>query len=128
MAEEVIETRIARIWRDARGFVRIVILPDARLDLEDARALIDAEAQLAQGQRVASLADIREIKSVTREARLHFTGEEAEAVIKAQAVLVGSPLSVVIGNFYGLYGVPYPIRLFTVEERATDWLKQYIGG
>lgn len=126
MAGEAIETRTARIWRDEGGFIRIVILPDARLEIQDARAIIDAEAQLGQGQKVTSLADIREIKSVTREARLHFTGEEAGAVIEAQAVLVGSPLSVVIGNFYGLYGVPYHIRLFTVEEKAIAWLKRFL--
>jgi hypothetical protein len=122
MKSEAIETRTANIWRDERGFVRVVIKPGARLDLADAEAIIAAEAALGEGQKVACLADIREIKSVTREARLYFTGEAARATMGAQAVLVGSPLSVAIGNFYGLYAVPFPIRLFTSEEKAANWL------
>lgn len=118
----VIETGKARIWWDDRGFVRVLILPGARLDLEDAKAIIGGEARFAKGEPVASLADIRGIKSVTREGRLYFTGKEAAATLRVQAVIVGSPLSVVIGNFYGLYGTPYSIRLFTSEQKAITWL------
>jgi len=126
MSEEPIEIRTARLWRDPEGFARVVILPEARLDLADAEAIIAATAELGRGQKIASLADIREIKSVTREARLYFVGEVAARIVKAQAVMVGSPLSRVIGNFYGLYGVPYPIRLFTVEDKAVAWLRGHI--
>jgi hypothetical protein len=76
---------------------------------------------------VLSLADIRNIKSITRGARIYFTSEETGAVLRAQAVIVGSPLSRVIGNFYGLYGMPYPIKLFTAEAKAIEWLKGQDG-
>jgi hypothetical protein len=126
MSDEVIEIRTARIWREPEGFVRVVVLPDARLDLADAEEIIGATAELGRGQPIPSFADIREIKSVTRQARLYFVGKEAARAVKAQAVMVDSPLSRVIGNFYGLYGVPYPIRLFTDEEKAIAWLRGHL--
>jgi hypothetical protein len=126
MAGEAIEIRVARLRRDPEGFVWVTILPEARLEIEDAVAIIDTTAELGGGGKVASLADIRQIKAVTRQARLYFVGEAAARTIRAQAVLVGSPLSKVIGNFYGLYGVPYPLRLFTDEERAVTWLRGHL--
>ena len=45
----------------------------------------------------------------------------------AIALLVGSPLSRVIGNFFvGLNRSTFPLRLFTSEEEAIAWLRTFL--
>jgi hypothetical protein len=71
--------------------------------------------------------DMREIRSITREARLFASSADAIQVVKAVALLIGSPVSRVIGNFFlGINKPPYPTRIFTSEAEALSWLKNII--
>ena len=73
------------------------------------------------------LIDSRKIKSITKEARDHFSIQNRETFITAFAVLIDSPLSRIIGNFFmGLNKPTIPAKLFTNENEAIDWLTQYL--
>jgi hypothetical protein len=83
--------------------------------------------KLSKGKKVPVFTDMRGLKSMTREARLFLSGEDAAQVTSAAALLIGSPLSKVIGNFFmGINKPPYPTKLFTSEEKALQWLKGFI--
>jgi hypothetical protein len=71
------------------------------------------------------LADIRHVKAIEREAReVYRSREKYNMEVTALAILVGSPLSRAIGNFFiGLSRMPMPTRLFTSEADAIRWLK-----
>lgn len=43
------------------------------------------------------------------------------------ALLIGSPVSRMIGNFFlGINRLRVPVRLFSDEAEALEWLKRYL--
>ena len=116
-------SRICAFELDPRGFVRATVDPLAEMTLEDAREALAFTAKVA-GERRPVLVDLREIKSQTREVRDYFAGhEDVVAACSRVAVLVASPVSRVIGNFFVKTTVQkMPNRLFTDEASAVNWL------
>lgn len=92
--------------------------------LEDAKESLEAIERLAQGEKVYLLLDLRKLRrGITREARQHYSGPEAERLLVALAMVVGSPLTRLVGNlFIGLNRPREPTRLFTSEAEARTWL------
>lgn len=68
--------------------------------------------------------NITAVKSLARDVRVYFARPEHIEVHRAVALVVGSPLSRAIGNFFlGLNKPAMPMRLFTDEDEAVGWLK-----
>ena len=89
-----------------------------------ARAVLVEIAALTKGGIVPILADIRLIKSMTREARKLF-GESGDAY-SALALLASSPVTQMIANFFiGLNRTRTPTQMFSNEEKAIVWLRHY---
>ena len=72
--------------------------------------------------------DLRQIKSQTREARDYYGGEESGRCFSAAAVLVESPVSRLLGNFFIGFNksTNAPLKLFTSEQEAIEWLKTFL--
>ena len=69
---------------------------------------------------------MRQTRRITREARSHYAGERTASIQRATALLVSSPLSATVANFFmGLNKPLSPTRMFTDPEHAIDWLKSY---
>ncbi len=99
-------------------------LPGAEVTLEDARENVAATARITKGRRRPVLVDLRAIRSQSADARAYFAGPDATQVSLAVALLIGSPLSRAIGNFYLGFNRPaMPTRLFTDERAALEWLR-----
>lgn len=107
-----------------RGRVIVArFLPGAELTLDGARENLAATAELADGRRWPVLVDLRNVRSQSSEARAHLAGPDATKVSLRVALLVSSPLSRAIGNFYLGFNRPeVPTRLFTDEVEAERWL------
>ena len=96
----------------------------AEVSGDDARANLDVTSELAGGRRLAVLVDLRQLKSQSAEARAELAGPRAVRVSRAVALLIGSPLSRVVGNFYLRFNRPEtPTRLFSSEDEARAWLE-----
>ena len=127
MTSEVIETRSQRIWMGEDGIMRFVALPVPEHTLDDAKENLEAAVKINKDKKVPGLIDIREAKSVSREARMYYTGDENAKVLDAAAMLVDSPVSRIIGNFFiGLNKAPFPCKLFSSESAAIEWLREFI--
>jgi hypothetical protein len=73
-----------------------------------------------------TLADLRHVRSIDREARAVYRDEQNNNA-SAVAILVESPLSRAIGNFFlGLSKLEMPARLFTSESKAFEWLRSFL--
>jgi hypothetical protein len=117
-------TRAGRYWRDDRGIIRGCIHPRTEMTLEHAKEDVAACLQLARGEKRQVLIDLRGIKSQTRECRAYFQGDEASRLTRACALIVGSPVSRVVGNFFlGLNAPAFPMKLFSAEDEALAWLE-----
>src|SRR5437762_3194721 len=119
-----LETRTQMIRLDSEGIVRAKLKRDCALSLDDAKEAIQAIATLCTDRRRPVFVDISEISSMTRECRVYFAGPETAKVDTAAALLVKSPLTRAIGNFFmGLNKPLFPTRLFTTEADAIAWLR-----
>jgi hypothetical protein len=102
-------------------------LSGAEVTVDIARAEIAEMMRFIQQQgdgKLPFLIDIRNIRSITREAREYLASAEASEPLTAVGLLTTSPISRVIGNFFlGLNRPPHPIRMFTSEEEAIAWLR-----
>lgn len=124
---EHLSTRTAQLWLADDGIVREWDLPGLEQGLPDAEENMGAVARLSVGTRRPLLVDMSQVKAISREARVYYAGPEVAKVISAVALLVGSPLSRAIGNFFiGFNRAAVPIRLFGSEADAVAWLSGYL--
>jgi hypothetical protein len=127
---DAIDTRTDRAWIDEENIIRVEVHPGEAVALEDAEEHIEVGRALAAGREYTLLLlDISGIHSITREARVHYSRQDqtpGRVLNRAIAILVSSPLTRVIANFFvGLNRPRTPVRLFTSEEQAVDWLRTF---
>ncbi|MBA3392616.1 MAG: hypothetical protein H0T89_08230 [Deltaproteobacteria bacterium] len=109
--------------RDAQGVVHAVMRAGCEMTLADAKENVAMIFALGSSQRSRVLVDMRGVRSQTRDARQYFAGAEAEKATLAVALLIGSPVSRVLANFFlRLSPQRIPTALFTDEEAAIVWL------
>ena len=120
-------SKVAKLWLGEDGIVRVIHVPGAELTLENVQETMAAYLKLYKGKRRPLFIDTKTMKSLSRETRQYYAGEEAVKVASAAALIVGTPVSKVLGNFYlGLSNPHLPTRLFTSEDEALAWLKGYL--
>ena len=126
METKEIVTRTSTIHIEANGIVRVTIMPGMVQTLEDAKENAVAIDKLVQSQDFLALIDLRYMKSQDREAREFYTQPGHKPRLIAVALLIGSPMSRVIGNLYmGFNKSDISARLFTSETEAFKWLETF---
>jgi hypothetical protein len=120
-----VSLRTGRFWRDG-GVLRGECFDAAEETIADAKEQLARQREMLDGKPLPFLMDIRRVRSLSRDARAFFASAEAAEVFAATALLIASPLSRAIGNFFlGLNRPSMPTRLFTSERDALAWLDQY---
>ena len=115
-----------RMWLRPDGIVQLVWAPGAAMGLDDALAATDAMTQLTGGRRTPLLVDAHDAGPQDRPARTEFARRSDLA--SAVALLVGTPLSRIMGNFFLSVSRPMaPTRLFDDEASALAWLRGFVG-
>ena len=118
------ELRTYYTWMGEDGIARTAVKKGAEIVLSDAMENSVAVNELKGPEQFVLIVDTREIKSITKEARDYFSLNGRESRVIAFAILIGSPLSAIIGNFFmGLNKPRVPVKLFTNEESAIKWCK-----
>jgi hypothetical protein len=126
MSESVFCTSISELKFGEDGIGRAEFLPGRTITLRDLKEHFAVCAEVSNGKCVPVLADIRKIRHMERDARMYFTGREVASLTKAVAVLVKLPVNTIFGNMLMEVNKPaYPVRLFTSESKALEWLKQF---
>jgi len=126
------ETPVSIVRVDDRGLIDWRYRTDAVVGLEEAQQEVQIIAGIMKElglEQSFLLIDIRRIKRIDREARQLFASREIHDSygVQALSLLMGSPLSTFIGNFWFAINRPlHPTRLFSDEENARVWLETYI--
>lgn len=121
------KTKAYTTWMGDDGIARTVVRPDAEIGLKEARENTEIIFSLYSGKKFPLLVDSRNIKYITKEARDHFSIKNRDTVVTSFAILIQSPLSRVVGNFFmGINKPSVPARLFTKESEALAWLKKFL--
>jgi hypothetical protein len=111
---------------DKRGFIISKVRPGSEIGLNEAKGNTQAVIDISGGSNYPIFVDIREIKSISKEARDHFSMRGRKPNVTAIAMLVSSPLSRIIGNFFlGLNKPTVPTKMFTSEPDAISWMIRY---
>ncbi|MCH8811454.1 MAG: STAS/SEC14 domain-containing protein [Gemmatimonadetes bacterium] len=96
---------------------------------ELAKENIDAQEDVRDGlnrAKIRVLVDMTAITEISKEARDYFANERTASIQRATALLIGSPVSRVIGNFFmGLNKPISPTRLFTDPHKAIQRLQTF---
>jgi len=122
-----IEIRAFTTWLGDNEICYTVVKPNAVVEIADAIENSAIVKEISDGKTYPMLVNLKEIKSITKEARDHFSMQGRTPGIKAIGLLIKSPASTIIGNFFlGLNKSVVPVKLFTKEEKAVDWLKQFL--
>jgi hypothetical protein len=97
------------------------------VDLKMAQTLVEFRKRLTEYKEYPLIADIRPVKTTTKEARDFLASEDGCDGISAAALIIGSPVSTMVGNFWIRINKPLrPSKLFTHEKEAKQWLAQYV--
>ncbi len=126
------QTATQKLYWDADENIVWGELDSTPQDLETAEENVEAQARIrdALGRKMTRvLVDMREATRISRDARSYYAGERTASIQRATALLVGSPLSATIANFFmGINKPLSPTRVFTNEKEAIDWLGTHPDG
>jgi hypothetical protein len=126
MKNGIIETTAYHTWMGEDGIARTKVKPFSNISIKEAKENSEAVNSLSAGNDYPLLIDARNIKSMTKEARDFFSMNNRSSYVIAFAIIIDSPLSKIIGNFFmGLNKPRVPTKLFTDEKDALLWLKGY---
>ena len=125
---EPIVTNLAKIWTDEFGVVHILLFPRAEFTDEDAEEYTQSCLKIAKGKPSLALMDFSNINYLEMGAYKKLLGPELTAITKASAVVVGTSSNFVatgISFLMNLKKEPFPIKVFTNEKEAMDWLLSF---
>jgi len=129
MKELKAETSTQKLYWDSENEIVWGELFGDQVNGEFARENIDAQESVRDGlnkAKIRVLIDMTAVTEISKEARDYFANERTASVQRATALLIGSPVSRVIGNFFlGLNKPISPTRLFTDSEEAIQWLHTF---
>ena len=114
-----------RMWLRPDGIVHLVWVPRTTMVLADAVAATEAMSRLTGGRKTPLLVDTHDGGPQERPARHEFT--RRGDLVSAVALIVGTPLSRMMGNFFLSVSRPMaPTRLFDDEASALAWLEGFL--
>ena len=120
-----VETNYIKLGRE-EGILCGAFVKNIHIDLEKAKECVQTRVDFSQGISYPCLFDMREVRSITKEAR-EYLADEGSKFVKAGALLIGSAVTRALGNiFLTINRPPVPTKLFTDEKEAKEWLKQYL--
>ena len=122
---EKLETPYITFWKE-EGIVHGKWADKIEITLDIAKYSQQERLVFTNGIAAPFLADIRGVRSVSKEAREYFS-KEGTMFITAGAMIINSELTKALANFFLLINrPPIPMKLFTDETNAKEWLKQYL--
>lgn len=108
------------------GIMHVEMNEGRSVGLAEARELLHALREVAEGERPPTLVNLGMSLALTRDARMHLASRDAAAVQRAMGLLVGSPLTHALATFFIALNKPdVPTQLFTDRAAALAWLNGF---
>lgn len=115
-------TTAAEVELEPSGLVCVRVREGAELGVEEMREIRAAHESLTSVPGPV-LIDLRLVRSMSREAQSYAARPDLAPRIERGAILLGNPVSVLLGNFFLFISRPaVPTRLFRSEDVARAWL------
>lgn len=96
------------------------------LTLDIAKEIVTSRKAFAESKSYPAIVNIEGVKVATKEARDYFNSAESYEGIPAGALILKSTFAANLANFFLKIASPkIPNKVFTSEEKAIEWLKQF---
>jgi len=113
-------------WRMNEGIIRTEVKADIDIILPYAIENSLIVNELCRGRKHPLLIDLKNLKSITPEAREYFSARDRESDISAFAFIIHSTFQRMVGNIFIQFNRPArPTKLFNDENSALEWLSTY---
>ncbi len=121
------ETLLQSMWLgygDDR-ILRVRILEGVTVDLQQAKLMNEAMLRLSDEEKFLVMIDARASYSWDKDAQ-EFIALNSDFRI-ATAVITSNPVTRLLTNsFVFIFKPVYPIKIFLEEEKAVEWLKEFL--
>lgn len=123
-ASEVIDTRVALIERREDGIICVRTKNDMHVTLTDSIQNIDVIRSFSAGGKVPLLVIAGPGGTMEDEVEKHWLEKLADRPIFAEAIVTNSLAHNILVNFsIKFYSLDRPVKMFTNEKDAINWLK-----
>ena len=129
MKELINESGTAKFYWDNENDIVWIELFANITSVENVIDNIDAQERLCKlmnKKKTRVLTDITSVDQISKDARDYFANERTASIQRATLLLIGSPVSRVMGTFFlGLNKQITPTKLFTDPKEAIKWLHTF---
>jgi len=107
------------------GILYTECFPNTVMTIDDGKESTRISGEMVNHEPRPLLCDLTNVVKMTQECRKHFAGEEHAKTFSKAALIVTSPISKIIGNFFlGLNKPLKPTSLFTTKDDGLKWLRE----
>ncbi len=127
---KVIEWSTSFIWFDEDGIMYSTPKPNVKepeLSREESRSQMEEFKKLIGNEKRCMILETNSHSKPPKKEDRDFIAEQLNEITKAMGIISASPLSRMVANlFFGLKPPPYPVKFFSNEKEAKEWIKQYL--
>lgn len=116
------------MWYDKDGVLYSKSKQQSHVQTREERELQMQEfKKLTGGQKKCLILETNHSAPMPRKEERDWIASELEKITRAMAVIATSPLSRMMANlFFGFKPASYPVKFFSNEKDAKEWIKQYL--
>lgn len=124
MEKPYFQNDFAEFWIED-SILYFVYKPGSRINLQAAKRIVEDRVNLQNGVAYPVFCDMRNVMDSDKSAR-DYLAKEGSNLVKAVAVMIDSPITKMMLNFYLAVNKPItPTRLFTDKNQALEYLNSY---
>ena len=123
---EVFEFPTSTMWFDENGILCSIAKKVPQETVEQAKKTIVEFLKITAGKKVCLLSDSSDSPPANKAMR-DYAAQVLPEIVKAVAIISRSAVGKMAANlFFSIKKQPYPVKMFTDEMEAKEWLKQYL--
>lgn len=123
---EVFDFPTSTMWFDENGILCSIAKKVPQQTVEEAKKTMEEFRKITGGKKICLLSDSTDSPPANKEMR-DYAAEVMPEIAKAVAIISRSAVGKMAANlFFGIKKQPYPVKMFTDETEAKEWLKQYL--
>jgi hypothetical protein len=126
---KVIDWPTSSMWFDEDGVLYSLPKPGApqRQTKEESLIQIEEFRKLVGSKKTCMILQTDSSSSPPKKEDRDWIAKELDSVTKAMGIISTSPLSRMVANlFFGLKPPAYPVKFFSNQTDAKEWIKQYL--
>lgn len=111
---------------DSNTYLYINVLGNEEITVDDVKSIAESCRQVGGGKVLPLLLKVDKYTLPSAEARKFIASADSNPYAKAEAYVISDLPQKIVGNFFLKFDKPArPTKIFTKENEALEWLKQF---